>query len=84
MPIIARFYSIIIKMYYIEGEHNPPHIHAKYNEYEGIFNIATGTLTRGNLPKNAIRLVKEFLRQHRERLLSMWENQDFEELKFEE
>jgi len=84
MPIIARFYSIIIKMYYIEDEHNPPHIHAKYNEYEGIFNIATGTLTRGNLPKNAIRLVKEFLRQHRERLLSMWENQDFEELKFEE
>ena len=36
MPIIARFYSILIKMYYIEDEHNPPHIHAKYNEYEGI------------------------------------------------
>ena len=39
MPIIARFYSILIKMYYIEDEHNPPHIHAKYNEFEGIFNI---------------------------------------------
>ena len=44
-------------MYYIEDEHNPPHIHAKYNEYEGIFNIATGIMTRGDLPKNAKHLV---------------------------
>ena len=84
MPVIARFYSIVVKMYYIEDEHNPPHIHAKYNEFEGIFNITTSDMTRGNLPKNAIRLVKEFISQHRERLLSMWESQDFEELEFKE
>ena len=84
MPIIARFYNIIIKMYYIEDEHNPPHIHAKYNEYEGIFNIATGELTRGTLPKTAERLVKEFISQHQTRLLTMWEKQDFEELEFME
>ncbi len=47
MPVIARFYSIIIKMYYFEDEHNSPHIHAKYNEYEGVFNISSGKLTRG-------------------------------------
>lgn len=84
MPIIARFYSIIIKMYYMEDEHNPPHVHAKYNEHEGIFNIATGIMTRGNLPKTAIHLVQEFLNQHRERLLAMWKNQDFEVLEFED
>ncbi len=84
MPIIARFYSIIVRMHYIEDEHNPPHIHARYNEYEGIFNIATGTMTRGNLPKNAVHLVKEFISQYRERLLTMWENQDFETLEFKE
>ena len=84
MPVIARFYNIIIKLYYIEDEHNPPHIHARYNEYEGIFNIATVEMTRGDLPKNAIRLVKEFINQYKERLLSMWKNQDFEELKFKE
>ncbi len=71
-------------MYYIEDEHLPPHIHAKYNEYEGIFNIATGAMTRGTLPKNAIHLVQEFIEQYRERLLSMWENQDFEVLDFKE
>jgi hypothetical protein len=84
MPIIARFYSIIIKMYYAEDEHNPPHIHAKYNEYEGIFNIASSAMTRGNLPKNSIRLVQKFISQYRERLLIMWEKQDFEELMFKE
>ena len=84
MPELSRFFGIIIKMYFLQSEHNPPHIHAKYNEYEGIFNIATGEMTRGNLPKNAIRLVKEFISQHRDRLLSMWEKQDFEELEFEE
>jgi len=26
-------------MYYIEDEYNPPHIHAKYNKFEWIFNI---------------------------------------------
>ena len=84
MPIIARFYSIIIKMYYLEAEHNPPHIHAQYNEHEGIFNIATGEMTKGKLPKTAIKLVQEFLDQYRERLLAMWENQDFEVLQFKE
>ena len=84
MPIIARFYSIIIKMYYIEEEHNPPHIHAKYNEYEGIFDIATGRMTRGDLPRTAMHLVQAFLSQHRERLLAMWEKQDFELLEFKE
>ena len=84
MPIIARFYNIIIKMHYIEDEHNPPHIHARYNEFEGIFDINTGEMTRGYLPKTAIRLVKEFISQHKERLLIMWEKQDFEKLEFKE
>ncbi|WP_302272727.1 DUF4160 domain-containing protein [Brachyspira aalborgi] len=30
MPIISRFYGIIIKMYFQQKEHNPPHFHAIY------------------------------------------------------
>ena len=71
-------------MYYIEDEHNPPHIHAKYNEYEGIFDINTFKMTKGNLPKNATKLVQEFIVQHQKRLLSMWKNQNFEMLQFKE
>ena len=84
MPVIGRFYSIIIKMHYIEGEHNPPHIHAYYNEYEGIFDIRTGNLVRGRLPDKIIGLVQLFINQFKERLLEMWEKQNFELLKFGE
>lgn len=31
MPVISRFYGIIIRMYFLQKEHNPPHIHAIYN-----------------------------------------------------
>ena len=41
MPEIARFYGIIIKMFFKPKEHEPSHIHAIYNEYVGLFNIKT-------------------------------------------
>ena len=33
MPEISRFYGIVIKMYFQKSEHNPPHIHAFYQDY---------------------------------------------------
>lgn len=41
MPEISRFYGIIIKMYFFDSEHNPPHIHAIYNKEVAIINIQT-------------------------------------------
>ena len=32
MPVLSRFYGIIIRMYFIQAEHNPPHIHAIYGD----------------------------------------------------
>ena len=32
MPVLSRFYGIIIRMYFQQAEHNPPHIHALYGE----------------------------------------------------
>ena len=28
MPVIARFYGIVIKMYFSQSEHGIPHFHA--------------------------------------------------------
>jgi hypothetical protein len=28
MPVIARFYGILIKMYFSQSEHGVPHFHA--------------------------------------------------------
>jgi len=35
MPVISRFYGILIAMYF--NDHNPPHFHAKYSGYEAMF-----------------------------------------------
>lgn len=35
MPVISRFYGIIIRMYFLQSEHNPPHIHAIYGNTNG-------------------------------------------------
>lgn len=30
MPVLSKFYGIVIRMYFQLAEHNPPHIHASY------------------------------------------------------
>ena len=32
MPVIARFYGILIKMYFSQSEHGIPHFHAIYGD----------------------------------------------------
>ena len=39
MPEIARFYGIIIKLFF--GDRPPPHFHAVYGEHVGLFDIDT-------------------------------------------
>lgn len=41
MPVIARFYGIIIKIFYRQAKHNPPHLRAVYGEYVGAIDIQT-------------------------------------------
>lgn len=72
MPEISRFYGIIIKMFF--KDHNPPHFHAEYQEYEAVFNIATFEIIEGDLPKRAKILVFEWAMEHRQELLRNWEN----------
>ena len=32
MPVLSRFYGIIIRMYFLPKEHNPPHVHVIYQD----------------------------------------------------
>ena len=50
MPVLARFYGIVIRMYFLGAEHNPPHIHAIYGDDTAAFDIRTGEMLDGNLP----------------------------------
>lgn len=80
MPEIARFYGIVIKMFFMPKEHEPSHIHALYGEYMGEFNIRTMEMIEGDLPKKAQELVREWLTLHQDALQSMWERQQIEKL----
>ena len=46
MPVLSRFYGIIIRMYFQQSEHNPPHIHAIYGEDMAAIYIQTGEVFR--------------------------------------
>ena len=70
MPEISSFYGIVIYMYM--SEHNPPHFHVKYQDYEAIITIKDGIIT-GSLPRRALRLVYEWLDLHQEELMANWE-----------
>lgn len=80
MPVIARFYGIVIKMYFSQSEHGAAHFHAVYGEFNGVFMIETLEMTEGDLPLRAERLVREWASQYREELLWMWQTNEFKHL----
>lgn len=80
MPVIARFYGLVIKMYFQQAEHNPPHFHVVYGEYIGAFDIDTLEMIEGDLPAKAQSLVREWASAHKEALLKIWNTQEFVQL----
>ena len=77
MPVISRFYGIVIRMYFLQKEHNPPHIHAIYNDDMAAIDFLTGTVLDGYLPPKALALVQEWITVHRDELKEVWETQNF-------
>ncbi len=78
MPVIARFYGILIKLYF--REHGVPHFHAIYGEYNGVFEVETLEMIEGDLPQRAERLVREWASRYRSDLQEMWRTQKFRQL----
>ena len=71
MPVIARFYGMVIKMYFRQSEHNPPHIHAIYGECVGVIDIRTGEMLEGDLSNRALKMVQEWVKQHENDLIKI-------------
>jgi len=80
MPELARFYGIVIKMFFRNTEHEPPHIHASYGDYAGLIDLRNGEMIEGDLPARAYRLVKEWYEAHKNELQDMWNNQQLQKL----
>lgn len=75
MPEITRFYGIVIKMFFKPKEHEPAHIHAVYQDYVGLFDIVTFEMFEGDLPGRAQQMVRDWLVEHKDELLTMWQTQ---------
>ena len=71
MLTLFMFYGIIIRMYN-NGEHNPPHFHAEYQGYKGVFNMDE-ELTEGEMPKRQLELIAAWAELHRDELFANWE-----------
>ena len=69
MPEISSFYGILIYMYF--NEHNPPHFHVKYGDYNAIITIEDG-IVKGSLPRRALNLIYDWLDLHKEDLMENW------------
>lgn len=79
MPEITRFYGIIIKIF-LTREHNPPHFHAVYGEYNAEISIETGDMMEGDLPPKAQQLVKEWWAEHKDSVMEMWNTKTLKKL----
>jgi hypothetical protein len=70
MPEISRFLGISIFMYY--RDHEPPHFHAEYGEFEITVEIERGVVS-GRFPRRALSLILEWCLLHKAELLADWE-----------
>ena len=70
MPKISYFFGITISIYY--NEHNPPHLHAVYNECKATYEIKSGKKIRGEMSKTAERLIKKWIKLKQKDLLRVW------------
>jgi len=71
MPVVSRFFGIVIAFYW--EDHLPPHFHAKYSGDEAMIDIRTGQVLRGSLTRRPLSLVNEWRMLHVEELLDDWD-----------
>ena len=62
MPIISKFFGIVIRMFY--DEYNPPHLHAEYEKEKAVFDLQ-GNIIKGHLySKTGRKLIREWIDLH--------------------
>jgi len=69
VPVISRFYGIVVYTNYYD--HEPPHFHARYQNQEILVEIDSGLIT-GSFSKRALRLLVEWMEVHGEELDRNW------------
>ena len=72
MPELSRFAGIIIKLLFNDTiQHNKPHVHVYYGEYQASVGI-DGELLAGSLPVKQLRMVVGWLALHEDEAYAAW------------
>lgn len=85
MPELSRFAGIIIKMLFNDtAQHNKPHVHVYYGEYQASVGI-DGELLVGSLPVKQLKMVVGWLALYEEEAYAAWNKavrgESFEKIK---
>jgi len=71
MPEIARFFGIIIRMFY--NDHSSPHFHVEFGGKKATIDFR-GNILVGDLgSKTALKLVREWIDLHQAELAENWD-----------
>lgn len=72
MPELSRFGGMVIYMLFMDTkQHNKPHVHVYYGDYEAAVGI-DGELLAGALPKKQLKMVVGWLAFHEEEAYKAW------------
>jgi hypothetical protein len=71
MPELSRFLGIRILMFF--EDHNPPHFHVEYNDFEAKISIKELLILKGHLPPRILGLVMEWAELHKNELMENWD-----------
>ena len=71
MPTIAIVAGVRIIIY--PKDHLPPHLHAKFAEFEILISILTGDVLEGSMPRGKLRDVQAWLAVNREHVSYVWQ-----------
>ncbi len=76
MPTLLQLYGIDVIMRPRDKEHEPPHLHIIYAEYDAYVDIETQEI-KGIFPIAKRNLVKNWVKANKDLLLEIWETQEF-------
>jgi hypothetical protein len=82
MPTISMFYGIIVRMYCSPSEHNPPHIHAYYQDAKAVVDLNSCEITEGDFPRKQAKMLLAWAEIHHEELMADWDLASKGELPF--
>jgi hypothetical protein len=70
MPVIAKFYGVVIRMLFLRSF--GPRFDALHQDGELVVNITPLMIIEGDAPEPVRRLVLDWARQHQMELLTVW------------